>query len=361
MKIVIDRNIPYIQGLLEPYADVVYLPDDEICNASLIDVDALLVRTRTRCNETLLNGTSVRFIGTATIGTDHIDLDYCKQHNIVVANAAGCNAGAVMQYVVSSLLLLSQRNKKPLEEMILGVVGVGNVGSLIVKAAGALGMKTLLNDPPRAAREGNSNFVTLNEVLEKADVVSLHVPLTVDTRDMANDAFFQKIKTGSWFINTSRGEVINENSLIKYRKKLGSVVLDVWSHEPEINEQLLSIADIATPHIAGYSRQGKTNATKMVTSALVHFMGYPQLLNLELNKAFTPKTLTLHEEDSLLSVIHNIYNIMDDDARLRKNVAAFEKVRNEYVLRDEFNNYRIEGKANKSLSSKLQVLGFSDA
>ena len=194
MKIVADEHIPLLEGVLEPFAEVVYAAGKNI-NASLVcDADALLIRTRTKCNKELLANSSVKFIGTATVGTDHIDLDYCAQKNITVYSAAGCNAPAVMQYVITSLIALAAKHNKDLRHYTLGIIGVGNVGSLVYKAANLLGMQVLLNDPPRATREGGDKFISLEKLLNHSDIITLHVPLTKETESMVNNSFLKKMK-----------------------------------------------------------------------------------------------------------------------------------------------------------------------
>lgn len=357
MKIVIDRHIPYIQGILESYAEVVYLPGNAIDAQQLRDADALLIRTRTKVNATLLDGTPVRFIGTATIGTDHIDVDYCSQRGITVANAAGCNAAAVMQYMVAALLTLSERQKRPLNGMALGIVGVGNVGKLVAKSAQVLGMNVLLNDPPRAAREGAAGFTGLDELLKNSDAVTLHVPLAADTYEMANADFFSKMKPGAWFFNASRGEVADEKALIASRKKLGAIVIDVWQHEPLVNESLLPLADIATPHIAGYSVQGKMNATRMIVQAAARFFGWKALFDFVPEATTEPLELKLGSQDNLFSGLQKSYEIMKDDHNLRRQPAHFEQLRTAYEFRNDFSGYNVHVSKNTALATVLKELG----
>ena len=241
MKIIADDKIPFLKGALEPFAEVVYLPGKDIKHDVLIDADALLVRTRTKCNEQLLNGTNVRFIGTATIGFDHIDTQYCKKNNIRWTNAPGCNSSSVQQYIASALLTAASGFRFSLREKTLGIIGVGNVGSKVAKLGKILGMNVLLNDPPRARKEGDKEFAGIERILQEADIITVHVPLTMMGEDktyhLFDDITFNKMKKGSWFFNSSRGEVAETTALKKMLSSsvLGGAVIDVWENEPDID------------------------------------------------------------------------------------------------------------------------------
>ncbi|MDR2361573.1 MAG: 4-phosphoerythronate dehydrogenase [Prevotellaceae bacterium] len=337
IKILVDADIPFLRGALEPYADVTYAAGRDIRTATLRNADALLIRTRTRCDAALLSGSSVRFIATATIGVDHIDLEYCRQQGIAVYSAAGCNAAAVAQYVVCIWAAMAYKTGINVRDCVLGVVGVGHVGRRVAAAAQALGMTTLLNDPPREALETATAFVSLDELLTRADIVTMHVPLTPATRGMANATFFKKMKTGAAFINTSRGEVVDEEALLGYCACLRFLALDVWQREPAINRSLLKVVDIATPHIAGYSIQGKSNATTMTVRALAGFFGINALQSF--TAATTAKEISLRAADiadDLYAYIFPIYPVLDDSARLHAHPQRFEQLRNSYTLRNEF-------------------------
>ena len=212
MKIVADKHIPFLEGVFEPYAEVLYLNGKEISREVLMDADAMIIRTRTKCNAALLDGTSVKMIATATIGTDHIDLEYCREKGIKVHNAEGCNAGGVMQYVFSALYGVAARKAIKLDDMTMGIVGVGHVGSLVEKMARYLGFKVLLCDPPRAEAEGPDGFCSLEYLLANSDVVTMHVPLDATTAGMADETFFALMMPGAIFINAARGEVIDEDA-----------------------------------------------------------------------------------------------------------------------------------------------------
>ena len=215
MKIVADKDVPFLEGVFEPYAEVIYKDGKSISKEDLLDADAIIIRTRTKCNADLLDGTSVKMIATATIGMDHIDLDYCRERGIEVHNAEGCNAGGVLQYVFSALYGVAARKAIKLDDMTMGIVGVGHVGSLVEKMARYLGFKVLLCDPPRAAVEGDEKFCSLEYLLANSQIVTLHVPLEESTRKMADEHFFALMPTGSIFINASRGEVVDEQALMQ--------------------------------------------------------------------------------------------------------------------------------------------------
>ena len=341
MKVVADTNIPFLKGVLEPYAEVEYLDGRSIGREALVDADALIIRTRTRCNEETLSGTRVKMISSATIGMDHIDIPWCKAHGIEVQNAEGCNAGGVADYVFSALYGVASRRAIKLDEAVIGIIGVGNVGKKVEYMARTLGFKVLLNDPPRAAKEGPEGFVSLEELLEKATVVTLHVPLDETTRGMAGEDFFSRMQPGSIFINASRGEVVDEGALIHARPKLGALVLDTWCNEPNVNPNLIELCDIATPHIAGYSYQGKQNGTAMAVQALARHFGIEPLMNfrpaLE-DEAMTPTILDLwgKSQGEIAAVMQYNYPIFTDDFLFRSSPESFEKLRSEYNYRREF-------------------------
>lgn len=341
MKIVADMHIPFLKGVFEPYAEVLYKDGREIRREDCLGADVLITRTRTRCNAELLEGTSVRMIATATIGTDHIDLPWCAEQGIEVFNAAGCNAGGVMDYVLSALYGVAARKKIPLQGAKLGIIGVGHVGRMVEEAGQKLGFRILRCDPPRAEKEGTEGFWTLDEVLAEAQIVTLHTPLDETTRGMADDSFFSKIQPGAVFINAARGELVDENALLRARPKLGALVIDTWCNEPAVNERLLSECDIATPHIAGYSYQGKQKGTAMAVQAVARRYGIREL------EDFFPETedLDLHpvhfdpsgkSQGQIASILQYNYPIFTDDFMFRTDPGGFEHLRSEYQYRREF-------------------------
>lgn len=341
MKIIIDKAVPFVEGILEPYAEVRYLDGLAIGKDDVSDADALIVRTRTKCNKDLLEGSRVKFIATATIGTDHIDLDYCKDKGIYVQNAAGCNAGGVMNYVLSAIYGSASRKRMRLEGCTVGIIGAGNVGSRVARALQILGFKVLLCDPPRAEREGPAQFCDLDFLLRNSDIVTLHVPLNQSTRGMADARFFSKMKLGAIFVNTSRGEVVVEEDLLASVTKLGSVIIDVWQHEPDVNKELVASVDIATPHIAGYSYQGKLLGSSMSVRSLARFFGIKELYDFfpqPDNEQIDAVKLDLRgkSEGQIASVIQYNYPIFTDDFIFRVDPERFEYLREHYRYRREF-------------------------
>ncbi len=341
MKIVADQAIPFLSGVFEPYAEVVYKKGNEIGPEDVRDADALITRTRTRCDAALLADSQVKIIASATIGTDHIDLDWCDAHGILVRNAAGCNAGGVMEYIICAIYAVAARKAIKLEGKTLGIVGVGHVGKRVESVAKRLGFKTLLCDPPRAAAEGPFGFCDLDELLEKSDIVTLHVPLDESTRGMASTEFFRKMKPGAFFLNASRGEIVDDAALKKALPKLGPVIIDTWNHEPDVDQELLEAVDIATPHIAGYSYQGKQNGTAAAVRAIAHYFGIVPLYE------FFPTTDVPENEavkldfrgmnqGEIASVLSYNYPIYTDDFLFRLDPSAFERLRSEYHYRREF-------------------------
>jgi len=318
-----------------------------------MDANALLIRTRTKCNATLLEGTAVKFIATATIGYDHIDADYCKSKEITWVNVPGCNSASVQQYITAALVTLAFNNDYTLSEKTLGIVGVGNVGSKVQKAAAILGMKVKLNDPPRERKEGSSGFVSLDEILETCDIITIHVPLNQTGPDKTQHLFdselFGKMKNGTWLINSSRGEVVETNALKTALSsgKLSGAVLDVWENEPEIDLELLSRAYISTPHIAGYSIDGKAKGTSQVVQALSAFFLLPlhDFYPLALPEPSAPEIVIDGAGKSSFQIIHqavlHTYPIMEDHILLQRSPATFEQQRGQYPVRREFPSYTI--------------------
>jgi len=353
MKIVADNKIPFLNGALEPFADIIYLPGKDITREMIHDADALIVRTRTRCDEHLLDGTNVRFIATATIGFDHIDTIYCNRNGITWTNAPGCNSSSVQQYIASALITLSQRKGFDLKNRSLGVIGVGNVGSKVVRLAEQLEMNVYLNDPPRQRKEGPCQFISLEGIIRECDIISMHVPLNLDGIDktfhMISDTFLGSVKKETIIINSSRGEVV-DTAALKNALRTGLVsaaVLDVWENEPLIDTELLHMTDIATPHIAGYSADGKANGTMMSVRALSRFFGLgiddwipdgipePPERNILIDCRGKSDDMILHE------AILATYQITEDDRRLRQSASTFEQQRGGYPLRREFDAFHV--------------------
>jgi erythronate-4-phosphate dehydrogenase len=353
IKIVADDKIPFLKGILEPFAEVEYHKGSEISNEILKDADALIIRTRTKCNKVLLEGTKVKFIATATIGFDHIDAAYCKSNEIRWISATGCNSDSVKQYIASALTSLSIKHNFDLSEKTIGIVGHGNVGSKVANLAMLFGMKVLLNDPPLQRKDSTLKFTSLNEIKEKADIITFHVPLNREgidkTLHMCNKVFLKSIKPTCIIINSSRGEVVDNQALKSAlkNKQIKAAILDVWENEPNIDTELLRLVDYATPHIAGYSADGKANGTAMSVMAISDFFGFGL-------KNWFPNNVPLPDEteikidckgksakEILSELILKTYDIQSDDKILKASVETFEKQRGDYPLRREFHNYTV--------------------
>lgn len=331
MKIVVDDKIPFIQEKLTLLADeVVALGGATISATDVRDADALIVRTRTRCDESLLKDSMVRFVATATIGFDHIDAPYLEQAGIEWVSCPGCNAASVAQYVESALLLLQQEKGVTLGQATIGIVGCGHVGSRVKGVAERLGMRVLICDPPL----GHDGFVSLDDIAREADIITFHVPLTRDgnyaTWHMVDDAFLHRLYRVPYIINTSRGGVVDNTALLTALQegRIRDAVLDVWEGEPQLNLDLLQRVFIGTPHIAGYSADGKANADNMVIEALCRHFNLPvpeKVLppKLPANFRYTGNPLEL-------------YNPLTDSEALKANPSNFEYLRNHYPLRREY-------------------------
>ncbi len=342
MKIVIDSAIPYIQGVLEPYFEVVYMKGVDICKADIKDCDAMFIRTRTKCNKELLEGSGVKFIGTATIGTDHIDLDYCKEKSIEVVNAKGCNSRGVVQWVMAAIMEIDHTNPIIPQQTTIGVVGVGNIGSIVANLFKRMGFNVLKNDPIRANSESGFINTELKELLQKSDFITFHTPLTISgkypTKHLLNNENIKYIKPTASILNASRGGVVCEQAIIEAAKygKIGNLFIDVWENEPNINTELLKIARVATYHIAGYSAQGKANASAMIIKQLANFFDIKTL------KAWYPREVAnapLHTEISwanLKRLMPLYYCISADTHKLKIAPDKFEDLRNNYKYRNEF-------------------------
>jgi len=371
MKIIIDKKIPFIEGVLERYGDVVYVEGRDIGREDVRDADALIIRTRTKCNRALLEGTKVKFIASATIGFDHIDTAFCEANSIFWTNAAGCNSSSVQQYVAAALFHLAEEFQFELAQRTIGIVGVGNVGSKVANFCGALGMRVLLNDPPRERREGSKEFTSLDAIIREADIVTFHVPLNRDgidkTYHMVNEKLLSKFRKDHILLNTSRGEVVEGDALKSSlkNKMIADCVLDVWEHEPDIDRELLGLTEISTPHIAGYSADGKANGTAMSVQAFSRFFGldldtwYPEKVPLPAVTTLEVEYGNLSNQAVLGGLVKRTYDILADDARLRMSPETFEKQRGSYPLRREFPTYTLKLlNAPAGLKTLVQAIGF---
>ncbi len=372
MKIVCDNKIPFIRGVFEPWAEVVYLPGAETTPAVVRDADAVVTRTRTRCDAALLAGSSVRVVASATIGYDHIDTAWCEAHGILWRNAPGCNSSSVKQYIAAVLCTLARRHGLRLDALTLGVVGVGNVGSKVAEAAALLGMRVLLCDPPRARAEGAEGFVDLDTLVAQSDIVTLHVPLSREGEDatwhLFDEARLAAMRPDQFLINSSRGPVVDGAALraALQAKALRGAVLDVWEGEPEPDRALMALLDIATPHIAGYSADGKANGTRMSVRTVAAVLGLPladwrpadipapaQPLEFSLDASGKSRQEVLSE-----AILHT-YDILADDRALRAHPERFEQLRGDYPVRREPTAFtlRLQG-GDPALADALAALGF---
>lgn len=369
IKIIADADIPFLKGVIEPFADIVYLKGSEINALAVIDADALLIRTRTNCNAGLLENSRIKFIASATIGTEHVDKEYCKKKGIYFTAAPGCNAWGVVQYVITAIFSVCNKLGSDPRCMTLGIVGAGNVGERLAQTALLFGINVLRCDPPlkellakdpeyfktaSAAQRGeigefyvdrsllsSSDYFSLNELLEKSDIVSLHTPLNDSTREMVSDEFLSKMKKGAIFINSSRGEVTNEKELISHVNNLGAIVTDVWTGEPFLNLDLMDISIIATPHIAGYSLEGKANATRIVVNKLGGFYGIDDLAKFSIELPLVPSYNFVSDGNisgfkNIVNLLEKIYSIEDDVKLLKSKPGSFEHLRGNYKYRREF-------------------------
>lgn len=378
MRIIADGNIPFVAECFSSIGEVEVAQGREITPSVVADADVLLVRSVTPVDAGLLADSKVRFVATATIGFEHIDTEYLLQNNIGFASAPGSNANSVAEYIVAALLSVAEKNKIQLAGKSIAIVGVGNVGSRVEKKVRALGMKVYLNDPPLQRQNGAPKYLPIEKLFD-CDFMTLHTPLTFEGIDktfhLADEKFFKSLKTGCVFLNTARGPVVDTAALKTAIKsgKLGAVVLDVWENEPNIDAKFLEMVDIGTPHIAGYSLDGKIAGMIMIYKATCEYFGLEAKLDtgsflpeavvprLEVN----PKVGT--EQDVLRETVGKIYDIKKDDSNLRwllnrpagKRGAFFDKLRKDYPVRREFQNTRVVVEDRDSgLAKKLEGIGF---
>ncbi len=340
MKIVADKDIPFLRGVLEPFGvEMVYLGGTAISRADVADARAIVTRTRTRCDAALLDGSKVEMIATATIGGDHIDAAYCRDRGIEVATSAGCNARAVLQWVsaVMRRLFVDGRMAGP-GRTTIGVVGVGNVGSLVARYARSWGFETLCCDPPLQRARGG-DFVSLDNIARRSDIVTFHVPLTTEgpdaTAGMLSKDFLEALKPNAVVLNSSRGGVADQEALLEaVLKGRCDCAIDTWEGEPDIDRRLARAALLATPHIAGYSAEGKATATAMAVRALARHFG------LNLAEWFPPEGFRSQARDitwdEMCEAMPQYFDIESLSASLKRNPEKFEDMRNDYVYRREF-------------------------
>lgn len=403
MKIICATNMPFAMEAFSTLGDVRIMEGRDIAAGDVKDVEILALRSTTKVDGGLLEGSKVRFVGTATIGTDHLDLGYFDQAGIRWCFAPGCNANSVSEYVTAALLTLGERHGITLEGKTIGVVGVGNVGSRVVAKARALGMRVLMNDPPRERAEVRSQkaesripesteikangktsidvdpFVSLDQVLAEADVITMHVPLTKEGADktwhLADEGFFTKAKKGLIFLNAARGPVVDSGALVRAMEsgQVSHAVLDTWEGEPAYRPELLAKVDVGTPHIAGHSFEGKVMGTVMVYREACRFLGVPATWSHE--PLMPPALVPVLEVDAagrsdeavLREVVKRLYDIEADDRRFRETAVAddkvrakaFDRLRKDYPERREFHYTTVRVRnVRPQLQAKLEGLGF---
>lgn len=331
MKIVIEDRVPFIEGVFDNHATVCYLSARDINADALRDADALITRTRPKIDKGLLSESSLKIIATATIGTDHIDLPYCIEKNIKVVNAPGCNAPAVAQWVLRCIY--HRIHPTQMKGMTIGIIGVGNVGSIVAQWAEGLGFNVLRNDPPRAEAEGSTQFVEMKDIVEKADIITFHTPLTSDgpypTYHLADNRFFQLLKKAPFILNASRGEVVDTEAIIMalHNGTVSATAIDCWENEPNISSELVDKSFISTPHIAGYSLEGKLRATAAVSTAVADFF------NIEIKLPFDIPLS--HKQKVTVPQITRPFSLLPINFSLKSNPDKFEMLRDTYKLRRE--------------------------
>jgi erythronate-4-phosphate dehydrogenase len=380
MLIVADENIPLLDAFFEGFGEIRRVPGRSIDRATVEQADVLLVRSVTNVNRALLEGSNVRFVGTCTIGTDHLDLDYFQQAGITWSSAPGCNARGVVDYVLGSLLTLAEIEGVDLAQRTYGVVGAGEVGGRLVKVLQGLGWNVLVCDPPRQAAEGG-DYVSLEQIIEQCDVISLHTPLDKQgpqaTWHLFDKNRLNQLKPGTWLINASRGPVIDNAALrqVLLQREDLQAVLDVWEAEPEVDVALAELCVIATPHIAGYSLDGKQRGTAQIYQAFCKFLGQPEQVSLnDLLPAPWLSAVTLNADTdpawALAMLCRGVYDPRRDDADFRRSLvgnvseqrAAFDALRKHYPLRREIDRLkvRIEGHS-PALQQIVVALGATSA
>lgn len=393
MKIVCATNMPLVLEAFSTLGDARVLEGRNIAAADVRDARILAVRSTTRVGRELLEGSRVGFVGTATIGTDHLDIDYLEKAGIRWCYAPGCNANSVSEYLVAALLCIGQRHGMTLEGRTIGVIGVGNVGSRVVRKARALGMRVLMNDPPRARAEGAAGgraapraglepgpFVGIDQVLAEADILTVHVPLTKDgpdrTQHLIDRAFLHRARKGCVVVNAARGGIVVTDALIEALKTglVSHAVLDTWEGEPLCRTDILELADIGTPHIAGHSFEGKVMGTVMVYREACRFLGVEPVWSHEplMPPPLVPEIRAMaagrSDEAVLREVVRQVYDIEADDRRFRETAVhdekhrakEFDRLRRDYPERREFpyTTVRIPD-ATPALKTKLASLGFA--
>lgn len=369
MKLIVDENISFGKDAFLEFGEVTFAHGREINNNLLADADVLVTRSITKVNEKLLSGTKVKFVGTATIGTDHIDLNYLQENGIVFSSAAGCNSNAVKEYVLAAVSRIFKQHNIGLKDKSIGIIGVGNIGTKVAAISESLGLKVVRNDPPIQRETGSDKYSTLEDALQ-CDIVTCHVPLNMEgvdkTYHLINEETLPLIKPGTLLINSSRGAVVDNKTLRERLEKPGDIyiILDVWENEPDIDNRLMNMINLATPHIAGYSLEGKVNGTTMIYKALCNYLGVkpvwfpemPEINDRQINIGGAETTL-----DLLNALLNKSYPIVNDDKLLREQNSIgedqrgsyFDGLRKNYHFRRELQNYYVNSSQVKPAHEKL--------
>ncbi|WP_027857654.1 4-phosphoerythronate dehydrogenase PdxB [Marinobacterium jannaschii] len=373
LKIVADENMPAVREMFAGLGEVITLPGRQMRSDQLADADILLVRSVTPVNDALLNNSPVRFVGTATIGTDHIDTALLRQREIGFSSAPGCNADAVVEYVLSALYQLADEQGFKPSDRTFGVIGAGNVGGRLVKRLKALGLSVLVNDPPRQ-QAGDEGLVGLDRLLAEADFICMHTPLTRDgdhpSFHLMDEVRLASLKPGAILLNAGRGPAIDNIALLNLSEQRPdlTLVLDVWEHEPVVDPRLAGQVRIVSPHIAGYSQDGKIRGTWMLYRACCQYLGLEVEHQLE---HFLPRPalaeVTVNDQITPLELIRLRYDPYRDDRALRATLKQpegtraldFDALRKHYPVRREFASLRVKGVTDPALQQELSALGFT--
>lgn len=367
-NIIIDDAVPLAQEMFSSLGKVTCIPGKKIQAKHLEKADALIVRSRTEVNQSLIEKSPVQFIGSTVVGLDHIDQPLLKEKEISFYSAQSCNANSVAEYVITCIINYAEQKQMPLEEKTLGIIGVGNVGKQVQKKAIALGLSVLANDPPRQEIEKHAQFVNLETALT-ADIITFHTPLNLSgpypTHHLLNRHNINQVNKQALIINAARGGIIDENAWISYANQNPNLtsIIDCWENEPNINPKLHAIANIATPHIAGHALEAKIKGSLMVYKTLCLFWKQPETNDWQHHLPKMPNTIQLNSSSSIQ---HDIYRVLakcyqplnDHKAINLTNNTDFETYRRHYPIRREWSEYPVKTTNNLLLKKKLTSLGF---
>lgn len=368
MKIIADKNIPFLKGIAESFGEVIYLPGQDFTKENIKDADTLIVRTVAHFGRENLEGSAVKLICSATIGYDHIDTEYCETHGITWKNAPGSNSGSVQQYIASALIIIACKKGFALRGKTLGIVGVGNVGKKVAYIAELLGMRILKNDPPRQEAEQSDEFVDIETIKQEADIITFHTPLNKEgkyaTYHLAGEYFFRSLGKKPIIINSARGGIIDTSAIKNAIKNnlISGAVIDCWENEPAIDREYMQMADFATPHIAGYSADGKANASRMSLQSLAD---YWKLSSDPIEEIIVPEVenrvidySAIKSSEKIEEIILKTYDLRTDHIRLITDPSLFSSLRGNYPLRREYPAYVVKNIDNQSDKAVLDSLGF---